>query len=214
MLFLVGCGGGGPSLEQPVGTEVVLQQDAGANVDMLVTRDNQVPGAGQTCDFDSQPGWCSKYVGELDFDVQPSHTLYRVYVENRDDVPRTIYLKVYRDDGSDDSGDSGDSGDYTDGGDGGSDTGDVTGTDTGDTTSGDTGSTTSTDTGSTTSSDTGSTTGGDDGCCPWDDCTKAKKKAHKTRSDNPDASATLTLQPHQTVWALELGIHTVNVKAN
>jgi len=85
LLALGGCGGGATFVE-PVPTRVSLEVEGGSidNVTMIVTRKGSAPNTtGQSqCTLESQPDWCNRAFQELRFDVQPSQTLYRVYVAN------------------------------------------------------------------------------------------------------------------------------------
>jgi hypothetical protein len=64
---------------------------------MKVTRSNgnsDAPG----CTLTEQPDWCGNpAINELQFDVQPSFTLYRVYVINNSPNDRICSVRVVRD---------------------------------------------------------------------------------------------------------------------
>lgn len=95
VLALSGCGG--TSLVQAVPTTLNFATTDSANTQIVVTRSNRVPGAGQQCTLSSQPEWCSNpSIQELRFDVQPSFTLYRVYVVNTSANDRVCSVRVTR----------------------------------------------------------------------------------------------------------------------
>ncbi|RYG48204.1 hypothetical protein EON79_05190 [bacterium] len=81
-LSLFGCGGTG-SLEKAVPFRATLEAGTGDNVTMIVTRSNRLPGEGTECRLEqTNPDWCSANFQTLRYNVQPSYTLYRVYVRN------------------------------------------------------------------------------------------------------------------------------------
>jgi|GEM_PF-3495396 len=95
VLALSGCGG--TSLVQAVPTTLNFATTDSANTQIVVTRSNRVPGAGQQCTLSAQPEWCSNpSIQELRFDVQPSFTLYRVYVVNTSANDRVCSVRVTR----------------------------------------------------------------------------------------------------------------------
>ncbi|RYG75229.1 hypothetical protein EON80_01335 [bacterium] len=82
LLFVLGCGGSG-AFEKAVPFRATLEAGSGDTVTLIVTRSNRVPGAGPECQLaGTNPDWCSANFQTLRFDVQPSYTLYRVYVKN------------------------------------------------------------------------------------------------------------------------------------
>jgi hypothetical protein len=92
---LSGCGG--TSFVQAVPTTLNFATTDSANTQIVVTRSNRVPGAGQECTLSSQPEWCSNpSIQELRFEVQPSFTLYRAYVVNTSPNDRVCSIRVTR----------------------------------------------------------------------------------------------------------------------
>jgi len=80
----LGCGGGG-SIYKPIETSATLAVEGSSSVQMLVTRNSKPVDTSEQCSSASggQTSWCSAPgFGELKFDVQPSFTLYRIYVRN------------------------------------------------------------------------------------------------------------------------------------
>src|SRR5688572_3656390 len=78
-LCLAGCGG---SIAKPVNNTIIVQREAGADVDLLVTRNNSLPSTPDKCSLETARDWCSLGVSEIRFVVNPSQTLYRAYVRN------------------------------------------------------------------------------------------------------------------------------------
>lgn len=92
---LSGCGG--TSFVQPVPTTLNFATTDSASTRLVVTRNNRLPGAGEECSLSMQPEWCSNpSIQELRFDVQPSFTLYRVYVVNTSPNDRVCSVRVTR----------------------------------------------------------------------------------------------------------------------
>ena len=95
-LCLAGCGG---SVAKPVNNTIIVQREAGADVDLLVTRNNAEATSSDRCTLDSARDWCSLGISEIRFVVNPSQTLYRAYVRNNGTADTLITTKVERDDG-------------------------------------------------------------------------------------------------------------------
>jgi hypothetical protein len=93
---LAGCGG---SVAKPVNNTIIVQREAGANVDLLVTRNNAEPSSPDKCTLEQVQDWCSLGVSEVRFIVNPSQTLYRAYVRNNGTTDTLVTTKVERDDG-------------------------------------------------------------------------------------------------------------------
>ncbi len=96
LFVLSGCGG---SVAKPVNNTIILQREAGADVDLIVTRNNSEPTAADRCTLNQIQDWCSLGVSEVRFVVNPSQTLYRAYVRNNDTADTLVTTKVERDDG-------------------------------------------------------------------------------------------------------------------
>ncbi|MDX2066100.1 MAG: hypothetical protein SFX74_10185 [Fimbriimonadaceae bacterium] len=88
-----GCGG---TTEQPVPTTVVFNTTDTAGTFIKITRRNgnaDAPG----CTLADLPEWCGNpAINEINFDVQPSFTLYRVYVINTSPNDRVCSVRVIR----------------------------------------------------------------------------------------------------------------------
>ena len=95
-LFAIGCGG---SVAKPVNNTIIVQREAGANVDLLVTRNNSEPETDDKCTLDHAQNWCSLGVSEIRFVINPSQTLYRAYLRNNGSSDTLITTKVEKDDG-------------------------------------------------------------------------------------------------------------------
>ena len=95
-MLVAGCGGSG-SLEQPVPTTVVFNTGGVGGMEILVTRGNNDALVPNPCTLTSQPAWCTNpALGTLKFDVQPSYTLYRVYVKNTTASCQVASVRVTR----------------------------------------------------------------------------------------------------------------------
>ncbi|CAN5512452.1 hypothetical protein BH11ARM2_BH11ARM2_35390 [soil metagenome] len=102
--MIAGCGGSG-SFAQPVPFRATLEAGSVSDqLTMIVTRSNEVPATGNDCRLDkSPPDWCSANFQSLSFNVQPSFTLYRVYVRNLSST-NTASARVRIDRDGDDKG--------------------------------------------------------------------------------------------------------------
>lgn len=101
-LAMVGCGGGGGAFVKAVPYKAtVLPGSETSQVTLVVTRKNQTPGQStDACVFNAPPDWCRATYPILSFDVQPSLTLYRVYVRNTGTNTATARVQIERDGGS------------------------------------------------------------------------------------------------------------------
>jgi len=96
VLTALACGGAG-TFVQPVPTTLTFTALPSDGLDMIITRNTSNPGVGSECSFAEQPNWCSNpAVGELQLDVQPSYTLYHVYVRNTGANDRVASIRVTR----------------------------------------------------------------------------------------------------------------------
>ena len=86
----------GSSLVAAVPTSAIFTV-SGSGLEMFITRDSQGPSYPNPCSSATLADWCtSPSVGEVKFDVNPSSTLYRVYVQNLGAVDRTASVRIIR----------------------------------------------------------------------------------------------------------------------
>jgi hypothetical protein len=92
-----GCGG---SLIPVVTTKVSIEVDGSPTsaTELIITRTGkEVDAETNPCTLGSQPDWCSRSFSQLRFNIQPSYTLYRVYVSNPSDTAIVARVRVQRD---------------------------------------------------------------------------------------------------------------------
>jgi hypothetical protein len=95
-LCLSGCGG---SLAKPVNNTIILQRENNADVNLIVTRNNEEPSTTDKCTLTQGKDWCSLGVSEIRFVLNPSMSLYRAYVRNNGETETLVTSSVQRDDG-------------------------------------------------------------------------------------------------------------------
>jgi len=81
-------------------TKVSLEVDGSPTsaTELVITRrGNEVAEEANPCTLGAQPDWCTRSFSELRFDVNPSYTLYRVYVSNPSDAAILARVRIKRD---------------------------------------------------------------------------------------------------------------------